>query len=77
MVEFDASLLQAGANTVTFRHTGNGLNNVMYDCIRLEIKDKSDINSGDSRPGRQAGAEDHARQGDCSLPEDVRDRSMR
>ncbi len=38
VVQFDSSLLKAGRNTITFRHKGSGLNNVMYDCVRLEIE---------------------------------------
>jgi hypothetical protein len=38
VVQFDSSLLQAGSNTITFRHAGIGHHNVMYDCVRLEIE---------------------------------------
>ncbi|MHC4962360.1 MAG: polysaccharide lyase family protein, partial [Planctomycetota bacterium] len=45
VIEFDLSLLQPTNNVITLRSDGDRLDEIMYDCIRLEIRNKSDINA--------------------------------
>jgi hypothetical protein len=46
VIKFDLSLLQPNNNVITLRSDGDRLDEIMYDCIRLEI-DKTDNNGDD------------------------------